>query len=63
MVTVKKHSIPLVIAIGIDLWLGVTLILYSDLYEPHREKTCLLGFRPGLTQTGLYSHKLEISDF
>ena len=25
--------------------------------EPHREKTGLLGFRPGPTQTGLYSHR------
>ena len=24
-------------------------------YEPHHEKTCLLGFRPGETQTGLLS--------
>ena len=26
-------------------------------YEPVREKTNNLGFRPGLTQTGLYSHR------
>ena len=26
------------------------------LYEPHREKTGLQGFRPGPTQTGLNSH-------
>ena len=25
--------------------------------EPHCEKTGLRGFRPGLTQTGLYSHR------
>ena len=25
--------------------------------EPLREKTNNLGFRPGLTQTGLYSHR------
>ena len=35
-------------------------------YEPHCEKTCLLGFQPGTTQTGLYSqedgYRLEISD-
>ena len=32
---------------------------------PGREKTGLLGFRPGLTQTGLYSHRkrLEALDF
>ena len=26
-------------------------------YEPHCEKTGLRGFRPGPTQTGLYSHR------
>ena len=26
--------------------------------EPCREKTCLRGFRPGPTQTGLYSHRI-----
>ena len=32
--------------------------------EPHHEKTCLRGFRPGKTQTGLlrYRDKLEILD-
>ena len=25
--------------------------------EPHRERTCLQGFRPGPTQTGLYGHR------
>ena len=25
-------------------------------FEPRQEKTCLRGFRPGKTQTGLYSH-------
>ena len=28
----------------------------AKLFEPHCEKTGLRGFRPGLTQTGLYSH-------
>ena len=27
------------------------------LWEPRHEKTCLWGFRPGLTQTKLYSHR------
>ena len=35
------------------------------LYEPRSEKTGLRGFRPGPTQTGLYTHirwlELEIS--
>ena len=32
--------------------------------EPCHEKTCLWGFRPGPTQTGLYSHRrwLKFSD-
>ena len=34
-------------------------------YEPVREKTNNLGFRPGPTQTGLYSHRkwLEAGNF
>ena len=28
-----------------------------DIYEPRYEKTGLRGFRPGPTQTGLYSHR------
>ena len=28
-----------------------------DKYEPRHEKTCLLGLRPGKTQTGLLSHR------
>ena len=28
---------------------------YQTKYEPHCEKTGLRGFRPGPTQTGLYS--------
>ena len=36
-----------------------------QLYGPCCEKTGLWGFRPGLTQTGLYSHRrwLEASNF
>ena len=29
-------------------------------YEPRREKTGLRGFRPGPTQTDLYSHRKEL---
>ena len=29
-------------------------------FEPRCEKTGLRGFRPGLTQTGLYSHRKEL---
>ena len=31
------------------------MVLYG--YDPYQEETCLWGFRPGLTQTGLYNHK------
>ena len=31
---------------------GIKTCLIS---EPRREETCLYGFRPGLTKTGLYS--------
>ena len=35
------------------------------IFEPVREKTNNLRFRPGLTQTGLYSHRtlLEAGNF
>ena len=29
----------------------------SELFETHREKTSIQGFRPGPIQTGLYSHR------
>ena len=32
----------------------------SILSEPRREKTGLRGFRPGLTQTDLYSHRSRL---
>ena len=35
-------------------WRGSNI---STKYEPCCEKTCLLGVRPGLTQTRLYSHR------
>ena len=45
-----------------------TLLLDDTEYEPHEpryEKTGLRGFRPGPTQTGLYSHRrwLEAGNF
>ena len=40
------------------LALNVSFILHSmDIFEPRCEKTGLRGFRPGPTQTGLYSHR------
>ena len=32
--------------------------LISFVVEPRCEKTCLRGFRPGPTQTGLYSYRI-----
>ena len=34
-----------------------TDFLLTSSYEPRHDKTCLLGFRPGPTQIGLYSHR------
>ena len=36
---------------------SVLLISYKNISEPHCEKTGFRGFRPGPTQTGLYSHR------
>ena len=33
------------------------ILIEHILYEPLHNKTCLLNFRPGLTQTGLYNHR------
>ena len=35
----------------------VFLLPHAALFEPRRQKTGLRGFRPGPTQTGLYSHR------
>ena len=35
-------------------------LTYTIIFEPQREKTSLPGFRPGLTQTDLYSHRKEL---
>ena len=40
-----------------QLHLGLALLLFTGLYEPRCEKTGLRGFRPGPTQTGLYSDR------
>ena len=32
---------------------GLLEIRKSNIFEPHREKTCVRGHRPGLSQTGL----------
>ena len=44
---------------------GVSVLVVFMTYEPVREKTNNLGFRPGPTQTGLNSHRrwLEAGNF
>ena len=44
---------------------GFVTILAATSYEPRCEKTGLRGFRPGPTQTRLYSHSrlLEVRNF
>ena len=37
-----------------------TSIFFAEIYEPVREKTNNLGFRPGPTQTSLYSHRSRL---
>ena len=39
---------------------GILSKMELGIYEPRREKTGLRGFRPGLTQTGLYSHRSRL---
>ena len=46
--------------IRLSVWLAL-----RKKFEPRRKKTCLRGFRPDQTQTGLYNHRkpLEARDF
>ena len=46
-----------------DICAAIFFLLH--LFEPVRDKTNNLGFRPGLTQTGLYKHRrwLEAGNF
>ena len=41
------------------------IVTVEVIYKPHYEKTNILGLRPGLTQTGLCSHRrwLEATNF
>ena len=40
--------------------MGLDLHSCMNIIEPHREKTGLRGFRPGLTQTDLYKLRKEL---
>ena len=44
----------------ISSMVAVQLHVSATLFEPRREKTCLRGFRPGPTQTGLYKLRKEL---
>ena len=52
-------------SVDVDILQCIYFCLLTSQYEPVREKTNNLGFRPGLTQTGLYSHRtlLEAGNF
>ena len=56
---------PLVVTIQPVRLSVLTNVSRSKTVEPCHEKTCILGFRPGLTQTELYKHKilLEVWNF
>ena len=59
-------SISLKLSIKFQPLKGIEIMEHCTIIEPRCEKTGLRGFRPGPTQTGLYSHRrwlgLEISD-
>ena len=40
----------------------IALNMYTLMYEPRHEKTCLRGLRPGKTQTGLLSYTESAGD-
>ena len=57
--------ILIVLSFLLFLYFGVLVSLCQVMLKPfelRHEKTCLRGVRPGLTQTRLYSQRLEISD-
>ena len=48
-------TIVLFVIHGIGKWPIIVGVNVRKIIEPRREKTGLRGFRPGPTQTGLYS--------
>ena len=58
----SKKSGYVIIELDMLLWTGCPSLFP---YEPRREKTCLPGFQPGPTQTGLYTRRrwLEAGNF
>ena len=54
---INKSIIIIIILLLSRLLFLHILVLTSIMIEPRHEKTCLRGFRPGKTQTGLRSHR------
>ena len=53
-----QMSMKFVLLINVKMQKIVGILTFSGrLNEPHCVKTGLRGFRPGPTQTGLYSHR------
>ena len=46
-----------VVSLSDSFLLQKSRYMYLFIIEPRCEKTGLRGFRPGLTQTGLYNHR------
>ena len=69
MTSATSHSVPVISPKRVSKILINQVIIYTikwlDLNEPRCEKTGLRGFRPGPTQTGLYSYRrwLEAGNF
>ena len=54
----KKKMCTICNTLVSKVYKNLTLVCGTDKsFEPRSEKTGLRGFRPGPTQTGLYSHK------
>ena len=55
----KKKKMSFVVYVLLEI--PVCCLEHSEAlqpYEPHHEKTCLWGLRPGKIQTGLLSYRL-----
>ena len=61
-VELRNYCLCFCVCIGvigkkINIKRSLIVLLVALLFEPRSEKTGLRGFRPGLTQTGLCSHR------
>ena len=58
LMNMKKYLSPFCLFVCFGIQLRPVILTYSQtLIEPRCEKTGLRGFRPGPTQTRLYSHR------